>query len=158
MHRLICAFVVHILQKQVLSWRSSSINHHNDGKNSHRQVWANSVDPDQTAHLSLHCHAVSTFWMHYSMVKLHYSIFRIPVITLILLGVWTFSYKLRFWTPYWTIPYSPYSVFLGLVSLVVGRSQTNHALLLPNNKCTNKIAYKYFKVYLCEYIEDIFDM
>ena len=60
--------------------------HHNDPKFSDRQVWANSVDPDQTGPLLLRsslirvytvCHSVYKFWTYFSMVKLNCSNFRI---------------------------------------------------------------------------------
>ena len=43
-------------------------------KISDRQIWANSVDPDQTAP---HClQSLCTFWMHYSKEKPSCSTFR----------------------------------------------------------------------------------
>ena len=47
--------------------------YHNDPKFSDRQVWANSADPDQTAHQGLHC---LQFRLHLS-VELHCSNFRV---------------------------------------------------------------------------------
>ena len=63
-------------------------------KFSDRQVWANSVDPDQTAPSSLIrvytvCHSVCIVWTHYSMKEPHSSNFR--VITTNVLGVRIFT-------------------------------------------------------------------
>ena len=51
-------------------------------KFSDRQVWANSVDPDQTAPRSLIrvytvCNSLCIFWMHYSTEKSYCSTFRV---------------------------------------------------------------------------------
>ena len=54
------------------------IKHHNDPKFSDRQVWANRVEPDQTApqgrrssliNVYTVCHSFCIFWSHNSMVK-----------------------------------------------------------------------------------------
>ena len=44
---------------------------------SDKQVWANSLDPDQTASRGAVtvCHSVCIFWTNYSVVKKYYSIF-----------------------------------------------------------------------------------
>ena len=44
--------------------------YHNYSKFSDGEVWANSVDPDQTAPV---CHSVCVLWTYYSMVKQHSS-------------------------------------------------------------------------------------
>ena len=51
----------------------------NDPKFSNRQVWANSVEPDQEhSDWSLHCLLFHRhFWIHYSMVKPPWSNFRV---------------------------------------------------------------------------------
>ena len=53
-----------------------------DSKSSDTQVWANSVDPDQTApkeqsiRVYMVCYSVCIFWTQYSVIKPHRSIFR----------------------------------------------------------------------------------
>ena len=58
--------------------------YHSVPKFSDRQVWANSVDPDQTPSLIrvyTVCHSVCIFWARYSMVEPHCSNFRIITAT-----------------------------------------------------------------------------
>ena len=66
----------------------------NDPKFSDRQVWANSVDPDQTAPRgavwsgsTLFAALSNIFWMHHSTVKAHFSISNFSIITAIFSGV-----------------------------------------------------------------------
>ena len=53
----------------------------NDPQFSDRKVWANSVNPDQTAPSLIMvytvCNSVCIFWTHYSVVEPHCSNFRI---------------------------------------------------------------------------------
>ena len=49
----------------------------NDPKFLDRQIWANSVDPDQEGFTV--CHSVCTFWTHSSMVKPPCSNFRVII-------------------------------------------------------------------------------
>ena len=50
----------------------------NDPKFSDRKVWADIVDPDQTAPIRVYtvCYSVCIFWTHYFMVEVHCLNFR----------------------------------------------------------------------------------
>ena len=65
----------------------SMVQYWNDLQFSDRQIWATSVDPDQTAPEG--CLAFCTFWKHFSMVKPHLN-FRIHVINTYCFGCLNF--------------------------------------------------------------------
>ena len=65
-------FTVHVLTEHL---------YRNDHKFLDRQVWANSVNPDQTkgaiwSGSTVSCHSVRIFWMQHSTVKPHFSNFK----------------------------------------------------------------------------------
>ena len=64
--RVLPSITNEVLKAVVVSYR-------NDPKFSDRRVWANSVDPDETAP----CHPVCIFLTHYSVIKRYCSNFRI---------------------------------------------------------------------------------
>ena len=88
----------------------------NDPKFSDRQVWANSVDPDQTADQHLDCLPFCIFWTHYSMVKQPCPNFRV-----ITANVWMSELLgvLRYTT----------SITLSLVSELISVSYPNYVRL-----------------------------
>ena len=63
---------------ELLWWNSAQWEYRNYPKFSDRQVWANSVDLDQTAvccRVYTDCHSICIFWIHYSVVKWYCSNF-----------------------------------------------------------------------------------
>ena len=118
-----------------------------------RQIWANSVDPDQTGAVLIRvyivCHLVYIFWMHLCMAKPHWSTFRIITailghctLTLNSLIGWGIRRPLicvtigpsvpakMIWSPSWSVPLTR------ITSIVVPS---------PGNAFTCKIQNKYFE-------------
>ena len=75
----------------------------NDPKFLHRQVWANSVDPDLIRVYTV-CHSVCIYWMHYSVVRLPCSSFRVVTANFLYVRIFrNFTMLYNFFLDYRTV-------------------------------------------------------
>ena len=77
------------VKSEKIGHRRNCCIYRNDPNFSDRQVWANRVDPDQTAsRVYTVCHSICIFWTRYSVVKRHCSNFRMFTGFLLFTTVW----------------------------------------------------------------------